>query len=100
MRFIPAKDKVLVKPLDPEKKGNLYIPSTSTKEQRKGEIVEVGSTGISVSNGKIIEHPHFYHIGEKIIYQNLDLHEIELNGEKFQVVPLIAILGLLEEEIN
>ena len=100
MKFIPAKDKALVKPLDPDKKGSLFIPQTVGKEQRKGEIVALGSTGISVSMGKVIDHPHFFHTGDKIVYQNLDLHDIELNGEKFQIVPFIAILGTLEEEIN
>ena len=100
MRFIPAKDKLLVKPLDPLKKGSIVLPDSIIREQRKGEVVSVGTTGISISDGRVIEHPSFFNVGDTVVYQNLDQQDIEIDGEKYQIIPLIAVLGTLKEAVN
>lgn len=95
MNFKPAKDRLLVRPLDEEKIKSIIVPNTALREQRKGEIVAVGGSGVTVSDGKIIELPPYYHVGEKILYQNIDLQDIVFDGIKYQLVPAIAVLGIM-----
>ncbi|MBL7073865.1 co-chaperone GroES [candidate division KSB1 bacterium] len=90
MRIIPIDDRVVVKPLEEEKRkvGNIIIPDTAKEKPQMGDVVAVGNDE---------ELKEVVKKGDRIIYAKYGGTDVEIGGEKYLIVKRDDILGIVEE---
>lgn len=92
MKFIPLFDKVLVKPAsdtDRKTQGGLYIPNSNQVKITSGMVIAVGSDCLLVMRGDaVMLSPYKTSV------------EVDLEGEKFLVVPEKEILGIVKDNTD
>ena len=86
MNIKPIGNKVLIKPLGgPGQIGRIIIPETAIKPTQEGTVVEIG-------NGDEIE----VKAGDHVLYQKYGGTDIEVEGEKYKVIPGRDLMAVLE----
>jgi chaperonin GroES len=95
--FVPAGDRVLVRPLSPEESGKttsfgIIIPDTAKEKPEQGLVVAVGP-GKRSEEGKVI--PVSAKVGDKIMFSKYGFDEIKIAGKEYYIVNEQNILGIL-----
>ncbi len=95
--FVPAGDRVLVRPLSPEESGKttsfgIIIPDTAKEKPEQGLVVAVGP-GKRSDEGSIM--PVSVKVGEKIMFSKYGYDEIKIAGKEYYIVNEQNILGVL-----
>jgi chaperonin GroES len=94
LKFKPAGDRVLVKPLsqEPEKTATgIYIPDTARKEKpERGTIVAVGE-GKRTEKGDIL--PMKYKVGDEVMFSKYGYDELTIDDVEYYVISESNILG-------
>ena len=94
--IIPLGDKVLVLPLDKEKKtdSGIIIPDTVDKERPEmGKVVAVGD-GKMNDDGKVV--PMTVKVGDKVLFSKYGPDEVEIEDEKYLIVSESNILAIIK----
>ena len=90
MNIIPLGERVLLKPIEKEKKtaGGILLPDAAQKEKKEGEVVSVGAfkDGINLPLKK----------GDKVIYGGYSSEEFEVDNQKYLLVEFKDILAKIE----
>lgn len=96
MNLKPLRDRVVIKPIEPEEvtKSGIVIPDTARKERpQEGEIVAVGGGKLD-EKGKPI--PMEVKAGDKVIYSKYGGSEIKIDDQEYLIMreeDILAIVG-------
>jgi chaperonin GroES len=95
MNIRPLHDRVLVKPLEAEKKtaGGIIIPDTAKEKPMEGKVVAVGP-GARGEDGK--QHPLDVKKGDRILYGKWSGTEVKVGGEELLIIKEADIMGIVE----
>ncbi len=95
-KFIPLKNRVLVKRKEPEEKtkGGLFIPSTVAAKPNEGEVLAIGAGRITEA-GMVV--PVGVKPGNVVIFNKHAGHEIKLDD--FELCSGETLLILHEDDI-
>jgi len=86
--IIPIGDRILVKPKAPDEKTKSGILLTQKEDEKQDQGIV-----IAVGDGEEMKR---FKKGEKIIYQRFGPANIEIEKEKFVIVHLDEILGVIK----
>jgi chaperonin GroES len=91
----PLFDYILVRPLEGETKtpSGIVLPDTAKEKPQIGEIMAVGSGGIS-EDGKIT--PILVKKGQKVLYKKWGGNEIKVGTEEWLLVEQKEIMAVVE----
>jgi chaperonin GroES len=95
--FVPAGDRVLVRPLSLEESGTansfgIIIPDSAKEKPEQGVVVAVGA-GKRSDDGKLM--PLSVKAGDKIMFSKYGFDEIKIGGKEYYIVNEQNILGIL-----
>ena len=95
MGFKPLHDRVLIRPVAPEKKtpGGVIIPDTAQEKPVEGEAVAVGP-GARDEQGKLL--PMDVQTGQRVLFGKWSGTEIKIDGEELLIVKESDIMGVIE----
>ena len=95
MGFKPLHDRVLIRPIAPEKKtsGGVIIPDTAQEKPVEGEAVAVGP-GARDEQGKLL--PMDVQTGQRVLFGKWSGTEIKIDGEELLIVKESDIMGVIE----
>lgn len=98
MKFQPSLDRVLVKRDNKEEKvGSIYVAPVAQKNATRGVVAAVGSGGRFLVEGKVVEMPVNYKVGDKVLLPDTGLlPEITVEGETYVLVKEFEVLGKFE----
>lgn len=95
VKFRPAGDRVLVKPLDAEEEksaSGIIIPDTARKEKpERGVVVAVGP-GKRTERGETL--PMRYEVGDVVMFDKYGYSEVTIDDQEYYVVSESNILGV------
>ncbi len=96
MGFKPLHDRVLIRPVAPEKKtsGGVFIPDTAQEKPIEGEVLAVGS-GARDEQGRLL--PMDVQPGQRVLFGKWSGIEIKIDGEELLVVKESDIMGVIED---
>lgn len=99
--FQPAYDKVLIKVEEAEKRtaAGIYLTSSAAENQRLpkiGRVIAVGPGHINTDHMKLF--PLRAEKGDRVMFGAYAGTEVEIDGEKFLVVPELDIMGYLIDD--
>jgi chaperonin GroES len=97
-RFVPQHDLILVRPLDNEKVGSIFMPAMKRSLPTTiGVVVATGPGGLTITGNR---DPMELQVGEKIVVRNGegDHPEVKVNGEKLILVRFGDVLGSFESD--
>jgi chaperonin GroES len=91
----PLFDNVLIKPLEAEATtaSGIVLPDTAKEKPQIGEIMEVGTGGVSES-GKHI--PMIVKVGQKVMYKKWGGNEVKVGTEEWMLIEqkdILAVVG-------
>lgn len=91
----PLGDRILIKPLEAEKKtkGGIILPDTAKEKPQEGKVIAVGK-GKTLESGKI--EPLEVKAGNKVLYGKYSGTEIKIDGEEHLIVKEEDILAIIE----
>jgi len=95
MNLKPLRDRVVIKPMEPEEvtKSGIVIPDTARKERpQEGEVVAVGGGKLD-EKGKPI--PMEVKVGDKVIYSKYGGSEIKIDEEEYLIMREEDILAVV-----
>jgi chaperonin GroES len=89
MHIKPLGKRVLIKPVKDEERtsGGIYIPETAKEKKKQGIVVELGN---------IEEKELPIKKGDIILYTGYSSEEMEINGEKYQILESKDIIAKIE----
>jgi chaperonin GroES len=95
MGFKPLHDRVLIRPIAPEKKtsGGVIIPDTAQEKPMEGEAVAAGP-GARDEQGRLL--PMDVQPGQRVLFGKWSGTEIKIDGEELLVVKESDIMGVIE----
>ncbi len=95
MGFKPLHDRVLIRPIAPEKKtsGGVIIPDTAQEKPMEGEALAVGP-GARDEQGRLL--PMEVQPGQRVLFGKWSGTEIKIDGEELLVVKESDIMGVIE----
>ena len=94
-RFRCLGDRILVKPESaPVKLGGLAVPKSQEEEPTEGFVVAAGPGAIHSS----MQNPNGIRVGETVCWRQYSGRERMLNGEKFRLIRLDELDGVIEDE--
>ena len=95
MNIRPLHDRVLVKPLEAEKKsaGGIIIPDTAKEKPMEGKVVAVGP-GARGEDGK--QHALDVKKGDRVLYGKWSGTEVKVGGEELLIIKEADIMGIIE----
>ncbi len=95
MKLKPLGDRVVVKPIEEEKKtkGGIILPDTAKEKPMQGEVIAVGS-GTTTDEGKRI--PLDVQVGDKVLYGKYAGTEFKIDDEEYLVMKENDILAILK----
>ena len=90
----PLFDNILIKPLEGETKtpSGIVLPDSAKEKPQVGQIMAVGTGGISDSGQKI---PIVVKKGQKVVYKKWGGNEIIVKGEEWLLVEQKDILAII-----
>jgi chaperonin GroES len=96
MKLKPINDKILVKEIIPDEKteSGIIMTQTNPSRRRKGKVISVGP-GFRKDNGEF--SPVSVNPGDEILFNYASGNEVEVEGEKFQMIREVDIVGVFEE---
>lgn len=91
----PLLDNVLVKPLEEEAKtpAGIVLPDTAKEKPQVGQIMAVGTGGISEKGEKI---PIIVKVGQKVLYKKWGGNEVKIGHEEWLIIEQKDILAIVE----
>ena len=94
MSLRPLHDRVLVKPLDADKKtaGGIIIPDTAQEKPQEGKVVAVGA-GKRGDDGSIM--PMDVKKGDRILYGKWSGTEVKIDGKDMMIMSESDIMGIV-----
>jgi chaperonin GroES len=95
MSVRPLEDRVLVKPIEPEKKtaSGIYLPESAKEKPVQGKVVAVGP-GKLLDNGERIKPS--VRKGDTVVFGKYAGTEIEIKNVKHMIMRESELLGLIE----
>ncbi|MCA9286483.1 MAG: co-chaperone GroES [Phycisphaerales bacterium] len=96
MSVRPLEDRVLVKPLEPEKKtaSGIFLPETAKEKPMQGKIVAVGP-GKMLDSGERVKPS--VKVGDTVVFGKYAGTEVEIKNVKHLIVRETELLGLIEK---
>jgi chaperonin GroES len=97
LRARPLHDRIVVKRDSPEEysKGGIFLPNKAREPQRAGEVLAVGP-GVMGPHGKLVEMG--CKVGDKVIFGAYAGTEVEIDGEKYQIMRDGDIVCVVDPE--
>ena len=95
MKLRPLSNYVVIRPVEREKmtEGGIHIPDTANNENcQRGEVVDTGP-------GRMVEGvltPPRVKAGDRVIYMNMAITSVSIEGETLFVSPSTAIIAVIE----
>ena len=88
MNWKPLRNNIIIKPLNESaiSKGGIHIPVRSQSEKREGIVVRVSNS----YEGEV-------KVGDKVLYNYMSGEVIWVDKEKYKIVPISVLLGIIEE---
>ncbi len=95
MSVKPLEDRVLIKPLEPEKKttSGIYLPESAKEKPMQGKVVAVGP-GKLLDNGERVVPS--VKKGDTVVFGKYAGTEIEIKNTKHMIMRESELLGLIE----
>ena len=95
MKIRPLHDRVLVKPLEAEKKtaGGIIIPDSAKEKPMEGKVVAVGP-GARGEDGK--QHALDVKKGDRVLYGKWSGTEVKVGGDELLIIKEADIMGIVE----
>ncbi len=95
MSVKPLEDRILIKPLDPEKKtaSGIYLPESAKEKPMQGKVVAVGP-GKLLDNGERVVPS--VKKGDTVVFGKYAGTEIEIKNTKHMMMRVSELLGLIE----
>jgi len=95
MKFRPLHDRVLVRPLEADKRtaGGIIIPDTAKEKPQEGKVLAVGP-GSRGDDGKI--HPVAVKVGDRILFGKWSGNEVKIDGEDLMIMRETDIIAVIE----
>ena len=95
MSVRPLEDRVLVKPLEPEKKtaSGIFLPETAKEKPMQGKIVAVGP-GKMLDSGERVKPA--VKKGDTVVYGKYSGTEIEIKDDTHLIMRETELLGVIE----
>ncbi len=95
MSVKPLEDRILIKPLDPEKKtaSGIYLPESAKEKPMQGKVVAVGP-GKLLDNGERVVPS--VKKGDTVVFGKYAGTEIEIKNTKHMIMRETELLGLIE----
>ncbi len=93
----PLKDRVLIKPIEPEKKspGGIIIPDSAQEKPKYGEIIAVGN-GYKDDKGSIT--PLDVKVGDVVLFAKWGGAEVNLEGTDYLIMKESDILAIIDKK--
>jgi chaperonin GroES len=95
MSVKPLEDRVVVKPIEPEKKtkSGIYLPESAKERPMQGKVIAVGP-GKLLDNGK--RSAPSVKKGDTVLFGKYAGTEIEIKGDTHMIMRESELLGLIE----
>ncbi len=95
MSVKPLEDRVLIKPLEPDKKtaSGIYLPESAKEKPMQGKVVAVGP-GKLLDNGERVVPS--VKKGDTVVFGKYAGTEIEIKNTKHMIMRESELLGLIE----
>ena len=95
MSVRPLEDRVLVKPLEPEKKtaSGIFLPETAKEKPMQGKIVAVGPGKLD-KDGK--RQPLDVKVGDRILIGKYAGSDIKLDNKEYVILTEDEVLAVVE----
>lgn len=96
MKIRPLYDRIIVKPMEGEKKteGGIIIPDTAKEKPINGKVVALGK-GKLMENGKLLEMT--VKEGDTVLFGKYAGTDIKINGEDHLILREEDILAIVEK---
>jgi chaperonin GroES len=96
MSVKPLEDRVVVKPIEPEKKtkSGIYLPESAKERPMQGKVIAVGP-GKLLDNGK--RSTPAVKKGDTVLFGKYAGTEIEIKGDTHMILRESELLGLIEK---
>lgn len=96
MKFIPIRDRLLVKKIEDElkTKSGLVLSEDTKERPTKGTVLAVGD-GAMNEDGKIL--PMIVKVGDTVLYPKYAGHPVKLNKEEYLILEEKEVLGIVTE---
>ncbi len=97
MSVKPLEDRVLIKPLEPEKKttSGIYLPESAKEKPMQGKVVAVGP-GKLLDNGERVVPS--VKKGDTVVFGKYAGSEIEIKNVKHMIMRETELLGVMVKE--
>ncbi len=95
MSVKPLEDRILIRPLDPEKKtsSGIYLPESAKEKPMQGKVVAV-EPGKLLDNGERVVPS--VKKGDTVVFGKYAGTEIEIKNTKHMIMRESDLLGLIE----
>ncbi len=95
MSVKPLEDRVLIKPIEPEKKttSGIYLPESAKEKPMQGKVVAVGP-GKLLDNGERVVPS--VKKGDTVVFGKYAGTEIEIKNVSHMILRETELLGLIE----
>ena len=95
MAVKPLEDRILIKPLEAEKKteSGIFLPESAKEKPMQGKVVAVGP-GKLLDNGERVKPS--VRKGDTVVYGKYSGTEIEIKNQTHLIVRESELLGLVE----
>jgi len=91
----PLEDRILIKPLDPEKKtaSGIYLPESAKEKPMQGTVVAIGP-GKMLDNGERVKPS--VERGDTVVFGKYSGTEVEIKNVTHLIVRESELLGVIE----
>ncbi len=95
MSVKPLEDRILVKPIEPEKKtvSGIYLPESAKEKPMQGKVVATGP-GKLLDNGERVTPA--VKKGDTVVFGKYAGTEVEIKNVKHMIIRESELLGLIE----
>ncbi len=95
MSVKPLEDRILVKPIEPEKKtvSGIYLPESAKEKPMQGKVVATGP-GKLLDNGERVTPA--VKKGDTVVFGKYAGTEVEIKNIKHMIIRESELLGLIE----
>lgn len=95
MSVKPLEDRILIKPIEPEKKtkSGIYLPESAKERPMQGKVVELGP-GKLLDNGQRAKPA--VKKGDTVLFGKYAGTEIEIKNAKHMILRESELLGVIE----
>ncbi len=95
MSVKPLEDRILVKPIDPDKQtaAGIYLPESAKEKPMQGKVIALGP-GKLLDNGERVKPS--VKKGDTVVFGKYAGTEIEIKNTKHMIMRESELLGLIE----